>query len=94
MPQSSPVRDSIFQKLSLKFSPQELEVIDESEKHRGHAGHDPRGESHFQVRIIAESFRGKGRVERHRMVHETLANEIKERIHALSIKAFYPGEEN
>jgi BolA protein len=87
MSQSSPIKDRIFQKLSVKFSPQEIEVIDESSKHKGHAGHDPRGESHFHVRIVADAFRGKSRIERHRMVYEALEIEIKERVHALSINA-------
>ncbi len=92
MSQSSPIKTRILQKLSEKFSPQELEVIDESDRHKGHAGHDGGGESHFQVMIVSESFAGKGRVERHRMVYETLDAEIRERIHALSIKAFSPSE--
>jgi BolA protein len=92
MSQSSPIKDRILRKLSEKFTPQELEVIDESDRHKGHAGHDGAGESHFMVLIVSSSFDGKGRVERHRMVYETLDLEIRERVHALSIKAFSPSE--
>ncbi len=92
MSQSSPIKDRITHKLSEKFSPQELEVIDESDRHKGHAGHDGAGESHFQVLIVSDAFAGKGRVERHRMVYETLDAEIRDRIHALSIRAFSPSE--
>lgn len=92
MPQSSPIKDRIIQKLQLSFNPQMLEVIDESERHRGHAGYNEQGESHFEVRIVADSFEGKSRVERHRMIYTTLQAELAERVHALSIKAFTPAE--
>lgn len=67
-----------------------LEVIDESSQHHGHAGARPEGESHFRVRIVAEGFRDKSRLERHRMVNGTLAEELKERVHALAIEASAP----
>lgn len=84
--------EHLARKLSERFSPQHLEVIDESEKHIGHAGHNGKGESHFQVIIVSESFTGKTRLERHRMVNELLQQELRERIHALSIKAYSPDE--
>jgi BolA protein len=62
-------------------------VIDESHRHAGHAGARPDGESHFRVRIVAEAFRGKSRVEQHRMVNAVLADELKERVHALAIES-------
>ena len=92
MSASSPIKDQIISKLQLSIEPQHLEVIDESSKHKGHAGHNSLGESHFEVRIVAESFRGKGRVERHRMVYDALQTELEARVHALSIKAFTPEE--
>lgn len=92
MTNSLPMREHLAHKLSERFSPQHLEVIDESEKHIGHAGHNGKGESHFQVIIVSESFTGKTRLERHRMVNELLQQELRERIHALSIKAYSPDE--
>ena len=85
-----PVGQTIAAKLTQRFVPAFLEVIDESEQHRGHSGARPDGESHFRVKIAAEAFRGKSRLERHRMVNETLAAELKERVHALAIEATAP----
>ena len=85
-----PIGQNIAAKLTRRFAPALLEVIDESEQHRGHSGARPGGESHFRVKIVAESFRGKSRVERHRMVNEALAAELKERVHALAIEAAAP----
>jgi BolA family transcriptional regulator, general stress-responsive regulator len=85
-------RDAILEKLSLAFTPSKLEVVDESHHHAGHAGHREGGESHFRLHIVSEAFRGKSRVERHRMVNETLAAELKGGVHALAIHASAPGE--
>jgi BolA protein len=85
-----PVGQIIAAKLTQRFNPSYLEVIDESHQHHGHAGARPDGESHFRVKIAAEAFRGKSRVERHRMVNETLAAELEERVHALAIEAAVP----
>ncbi|MCK5574927.1 MAG: BolA family transcriptional regulator, partial [Sphingomonadales bacterium] len=76
--------DTIRTKLTDAFSPVELNVIDESEQHRGHGGYREGGESHFRVEMKAEAFNGKSRVERQRMVNHVLAEELKEQIHALS----------
>jgi BolA protein len=92
MSASSPIKDQIIKKLQEKIGPQQLEVIDESSKHQGHAGHNPLGESHFEVRITADSFDGKSRLERHRMIYDALHDELADRVHALSIKAFTPVE--
>lgn len=92
MSESSPVRDSIVQKLQASFHPQRLEVADESHKHAGHAGHDPRGESHFKLLIVSEAFTKKPRVERHRMIYQALEKELTDRIHALQILAVSPSE--
>ena len=92
MSQSSLIKDRMTHKLQESFAPQHLEVIDESAKHAGHSGHDGRGESHFEVIIVSESFQGRGRLERHRMVYAALKMELAERVHALSIKAFSPSE--
>ena len=85
-----PVGQIIATKLTQRFIPSYLEVIDESHQHHGHAGARPDGESHFRVKIVAEAFRGTSRVERHRMVNEALAAELKERVHALAVEASPP----
>src|SRR5438128_624651 len=84
-------RDLIAEKLTTAFAPERLDVVDESHQHAGHAGHRPGGETHFRVTIVAEAFRGKSRLERHRMVNETLAVELQGGVHALAIHASAPG---
>ena len=86
------VKNRIAEKLNAAFAPQSLDVIDESHRHEGHAGHRPGGESHFRVHIVSEAFRGKSRVERHRMVNQTLSGELSGGVHALAIHASAPGE--
>ena len=84
--------DLITNKLTKAFSPQSLDVIDESHQHAGHADHRPGGETHFRVTIVSEAFRGKSRVERHRMINAILAAELAGGVHALAIHASAPGE--
>ena len=86
------VKSLIETKLAAALAPETLDVVDESHLHKGHAGHRPEGETHFRVHIVSEAFRGKGRVERHRMVNQVLAAELSGRVHALAIKAAAPGE--
>jgi len=85
------VRDAIERKLSLKFAPSHLEVLDESEKHRGHAGSRPGGESHFRVRITSPQLDSLSRVAQHRAVMETLDAELKSGVHALAIEVVKSG---
>ena len=85
-------RDLITNKLTKAFAPQSLDVVDESHRHVGHVGHRPGGETHFRVTIVSEAFRGKSRVERHRMINTTLAAELAGGVHALAIHAGAPGE--
>jgi BolA protein len=85
-------RDLITEKLTKAFAPARLDVVDESHQHAGHAGHRPGGETHFRVTIVADAFRGKSRIERHRMVNETLAAELQGGVHALAIHASAPEE--
>jgi BolA protein len=80
------VRDQIAEKLSVKFTPSHLEVLDESEKHRGHGGYREGGETHFRVRIAAPAFSGMSRLAQHRAVMDTLAAELKGGVHALAIE--------
>jgi BolA protein len=93
IPQAMRTRDLITEKLTKAFAPAALELVDESHLHEGHAGHRPGGESHFRLYIVADAFKGKSRVARHRMINETLLSELKGSVHALAIRAFAPGEE-
>ena len=65
-------KDIITEKLTKAFGPESLRVEDESDHHIGHAGHRPGGETHYRVYIVAEAFRGKSRIERHRLINATL----------------------
>ena len=87
-----PVATEIEARLQAALSPERLAVIDDSEKHRGHAGHDGSGESHFTVEIVSGRFTGQNRVTRQRMVNAALADLLREKVHALAIKARAPGE--
>ena len=82
----------IIEKLTAAFAPESLNVVDESHQHVGHAGHRPSGETHFRVNIVATAFKGKSRIERHRMINSTLATELASGVHALAIHAAAPGE--
>ena len=86
------VREVITRKLNEAFAPEILSVEDESERHRGHGGWREGGETHFRVRIVSAAFAGKSRVERHRMVNDALAEELRAGVHALAIEARAPGE--
>ena len=85
-------KDTIINKLREAFSPESLDVADESHLHEGHAGHRPGGETHFRVYIVSPAFEGKSRIERHRMINSTLAAELAGSVHALALKAQAPGE--
>jgi len=74
------------------LGPGRVELVDDSEQHRGHGGYNPAGESHFSLRIESSQFAGKSRVERQRMVHKALGDLLDERVHALSVSATAPGE--
>jgi len=79
------VTEEIETRLRAAFDPRELEVIDESERHRGHAGYREGGESHFRVRLRADGFAGQSRLQRHRAVHAALGADLVGRIHALAL---------
>jgi BolA protein len=89
---TGPVAAEIDKRLRAALAPTRLEVINDSDKHRGHAGHDGSGESHFTVEIEAAAFIGKSRLERQRAVNAALGDLMRERVHALSIRARAPGE--
>ncbi len=75
----------IEQNLADAFAPSALDVVDDSEAHRGHAGFQEGGESHFNVRIVSDAFKGMSRLQRHRAVHAAIGPEIIGRIHALAL---------
>ncbi|MDA7428668.1 BolA family transcriptional regulator [Primorskyibacter aestuariivivens] len=77
--------EKIRAKLEAAFEPTELVVEDESERHRGHAGYQEGGESHFKVRLRSDAFAGQSRIARHRAVHAALGAELVSAIHALSL---------
>lgn len=87
-----PVATEMRDRLSLALSPSRMELVDDSDQHRGHGGYNPAGESHFTLRIESAAFEGKNRVERQRMVYAALGDLMDERVHALSIRASAPGE--
>lgn len=80
------MKDRIHTKLAEAFSPIHLEVVDDSESHRGHAGYRDGGESHFNVSIKSEAFNGLSRVARQRAVYAVLKEEMVEQIHALALE--------
>ena len=84
------VADRIEAKLRAAFSPERLEVVDASERHRGHGGWREGGESHFDVGVVSAAFAGMSRLERQRRVNAALAEELAGPVHALSIRAEAP----
>ncbi|MBO6892142.1 MAG: BolA family transcriptional regulator [Roseibium sp.] len=80
------IKQSIVDKLTTAFSPRSLNVIDESEKHRGHGGWREGGETHFRVQIVSSSFEGMNRVARHRAINDLLADELAGGVHALALE--------
>jgi len=86
-----PVAQEMLRRLNA-LVPSRIELTDDSEQHRGHGGYNPAGESHFSLAIESAVFAGKNRVERQRLVYTALGDLMRERIHALSIRATAPGE--
>jgi len=82
----------MLRRLSSALNPTRVELTDDSEQHRGHGGYNPAGESHFTLSIESPAFTGKNRVERQRMVYAALGELMRERVHALSIRATAPRE--
>jgi len=77
--------ERIRNKLTEAFDPVELQITDDSEKHRGHGGYREGGQTHFSVTIRASAFDGMGRVARQRAVYSVLKEELAERVHALEL---------
>jgi BolA protein len=86
------IAERIKQKLTDALAPSLLEVVDESEKHKGHGGYREGGETHFHVTVVSPEFEGKSRVDRQRMVYALLAEEMAERVHALALTTKAPSE--
>jgi BolA protein len=86
------VEHQIREKLTAALNPVRLDVVDESDRHAGHAGSRPGGETHFRVDVVAAAFQGKSRLERQRLIYAALKEEMSHQIHALSIVARAPGE--
>ena len=88
----TPVADAIRQRLTFALAPSELNLVDESALHAGHAGARPQGESHFRLLIVSATFAGKSRLERQRMVFAALGDHMHTEIHALTLTALAPAE--
>ena len=84
------IEQEIKEKLTAAFMPHQLEVINESHHHAGHAGSPGTGESHFRIKIIAPAFEGKSRLQIHQAINQVLAEELAGKIHALAIEAGAP----
>ena len=84
--------ERITRTLTEAFRPAQIDVVDESHLHKGHAGHRPEGETHFRVRIVAPAFSGMSRIERHRAVNALLKDELDSGLHAMAVEASAPGE--
>ena len=89
---TGPVAAEMLSRLNSSLQSSRIELVDDSEQHRGHGGYNPAGESHFTLRIESAAFAGKSRVERQRMIYAALGDLMRERVHALSIRAKAPGE--
>ena len=86
------VADRLREALQHSFGPERLDITDDSDRHAGHAGAHPEGESHFSITIVSSAFTGLSRVERQRRVYAVLSAELAGPVHALSLKALAPGE--
>lgn len=88
------VAETIERKLTEALAPQRLKVVDDSEKHKGHAGYREGGETHFRVEVVSDAFAGQSRVARQRRVYDILAAELAGRVHALQLTTLTPEEED
>jgi BolA protein len=82
--------DIIKQKIEEALAPESLELVNESYKHKGHAGDDGSGETHYILKVVSKRFDGLSRVERQKLIHEILSEELKNGIHALSMHLITP----
>ena len=89
---TGPVAAEMIRRLTEALDPLRIDLVDDSEKHRGHGGYNPDGESHFSLTIESAGFAGKSRVDRQRAIYAALGELMEARVHALSIRALAPGE--
>ena len=89
---TGPVATEIATRLASALDPTHLEIVNDSGQHAGHMGDDGTGESHFTVIVESRAFEGQSRVQRQRLVNQALAELLRDRIHALAIRARAPGE--
>ena len=89
---TGPVATEMLRRLNSALQPSRIELVDDSEQHRGHGGYNPAGESHFSLFVESAAFSGKNRVEQQRMIYRALGDMMHARVHALSIRAAAPGE--
>jgi BolA protein len=87
------VRTQIERKLIDGLEPLRLDIQDDSAQHRGHAGSAAEGETHFTIEVVSALFEGKGLVVRQRMVYDLLAEEMRTRVHALTLSTLTPTED-
>jgi BolA protein len=85
------ITDKIKQKITRSLNPEQIEIIDNSHAHAGHAGAQ-NGGGHFQIKIVASGFEGKTLVQRHQLVYQALGEMMTQEIHALGIDATTPNE--
>ena len=86
------MQERIVARLTAALDPILLDVVDESDRHAGHAGARPGGETHFRVRIVSANFHGLSRVDRQRAVYAALAEELQSQVHALALTTLTPDE--
>lgn len=93
MATTTPYTDRMRRKLTDGLSPTRLDIEDQSDRHIGHGGAHPEGETHFHITVVSEAFAGKSRVERQRQVYALLKDEMDERVHALALTTLAPQED-
>ena len=86
------MQERIVARLTSALDPAALDVVDESDRHAGHAGAREGGGTHYRVRVVSTRFEGRSRVERHRLVHDLLTAEFADGLHALALTAKAPDE--
>jgi len=86
------MQERIVARLMSALNPTLLDVVDESERHAGHAGAHEGGGTHYRVRVVSAQFERKSRVERHRLIYDLLGAEFEDGLHALALVAKAPGE--
>lgn len=87
------VEASIREKLAAALTPQALEIEDQSDRHRGHAGWREGGATHFHIFIVSADFEGLASVARHRRIYQILEEELAAGVHALALTTRTPDEQ-